>query len=302
MPALLKPIRQSFYPHENELPDPSGTCAPSLLGRSSVARPRTHIPRAAPGRLAIAAGRPRPARPTQDAELPYDENSSAGYALESVDEWIEDGEMEDGCGFGGCRTACCPDRCGRCMSWEPVRQRLRASALVAAQRRAALMAKGTRPAATSHDERHRRAAPGTDRACSAAGPRPAAPGSGAASISAPGSLATSASASAAGFWGLDDDDSTFAISSTDLPNQTIERPFIQSPSTPNSLVIADPFTGFDGNISVATALGGFGARRLRPHPLPSKAASRGPTSSPAISSPASTSRSRNPSPTRKTAP
>src|SRR5204863_9378229 len=51
-------------------------------------------------------------------------------------------------------------------------------------------------------------------------------------------------------WGLANDDSTFTLSSTDLPNQTIERPFIQSPSTPNSLGIADPFTGFDGSIRI----------------------------------------------------
>ena len=61
------------------------------------------------------------------------------------------------------------------------------------------------------------------------------------------------------FWGLANDDSTFALSSTDVPGQTIERPFVQSPNTPNSLVVANPFAGFDGNISVSTHSEVFGA-------------------------------------------
>lgn len=61
------------------------------------------------------------------------------------------------------------------------------------------------------------------------------------------------------FWGLANDDSTFSLSSTNLPGQTIERPFVQSPDTANSLVVADPFTGFDGSINITTRSEVFGA-------------------------------------------
>jgi hypothetical protein len=61
------------------------------------------------------------------------------------------------------------------------------------------------------------------------------------------------------FWGLANGESTFALSSANLPGQTIERPFVQSPNTPNSLVVADPFTGFDGNINISTHSEVFGA-------------------------------------------
>lgn len=60
-------------------------------------------------------------------------------------------------------------------------------------------------------------------------------------------------------WGLANDDTDFSLNSTDLPNQTIERPFIQSPDTQNSLVVADPFSPFDGDISVTTRSEVFGA-------------------------------------------
>ncbi|MFN0017059.1 MAG: BBP7 family outer membrane beta-barrel protein [Pirellulaceae bacterium] len=60
------------------------------------------------------------------------------------------------------------------------------------------------------------------------------------------------------FWGLANDDTNFSLNSTDLPGQTIERPFTQSPNTPNSLVVADPFNQFNGNISVNTHSEVFG--------------------------------------------
>jgi hypothetical protein len=61
------------------------------------------------------------------------------------------------------------------------------------------------------------------------------------------------------YWGLKNDESTFSLDSADLPGQTIERPFIQSPDTPNSLVIADPFIGFDGSIRIALSSEVYGA-------------------------------------------
>ncbi len=61
------------------------------------------------------------------------------------------------------------------------------------------------------------------------------------------------------FWGLENENRNFAVNSADLPGQTIERPFIQSPATPNSLVVADPFTPFAGNVNVSTSSETFGA-------------------------------------------
>jgi hypothetical protein len=60
------------------------------------------------------------------------------------------------------------------------------------------------------------------------------------------------------FWGLQKDQTTFALSSADFTSQTIERPFTDS-SGPNSLVIADPFTGFGGNIRITSSSDVYGA-------------------------------------------
>src|SRR3954465_13287449 len=60
-------------------------------------------------------------------------------------------------------------------------------------------------------------------------------------------------------WGLENDRNTFALSSANLTDQTIERPFIDVSGDPNSLVIADPFTGFGGNVRVSTSSAVYGA-------------------------------------------
>jgi len=59
-------------------------------------------------------------------------------------------------------------------------------------------------------------------------------------------------------WGLENDRNTFALSSANFTDQTIERPFIDAAGAPNSLVIADPFSGFGGNVRVATSSAVFG--------------------------------------------
>ena len=61
------------------------------------------------------------------------------------------------------------------------------------------------------------------------------------------------------FWGLGEERLRFAADSESLPDQTIERPFIDANGDPDSLVVSDPFTPFTGSISVVSTSEIFGA-------------------------------------------
>lgn len=61
------------------------------------------------------------------------------------------------------------------------------------------------------------------------------------------------------FWGIGKERTRFSADSDTLPDQTIERPFVDVSGAPNSLVVSDPFTPFDGSIQVVTASEVFGA-------------------------------------------
>jgi Putative beta barrel porin-7 (BBP7) len=172
---------------------------------------------------------------------------------ESIDQWTNGSDFAD-----GSDPACCPDRCGRCMDWSwcgnncgPRLWWLRKEGLLFWRK-----GRDLPPLVTSSD------AP--------------VPPPGTTVLFGDQTLTSNARVGGridfgtwlqadefigigARLWILDNEDTTFAASSTDLPNQTIERPFIQAPSTPNSLVIADPFTGFDGNIQITTRSEVFGA-------------------------------------------
>jgi putative beta barrel porin BBP7 len=60
------------------------------------------------------------------------------------------------------------------------------------------------------------------------------------------------------FWGIGKERLRFDADSDSLPDQTIERPFIDANGDPDSLVVADPFTPFDGSISVVSSSEVFG--------------------------------------------
>lgn len=61
------------------------------------------------------------------------------------------------------------------------------------------------------------------------------------------------------FWGLGKERLRFLADSDSIAEQTIERPFIQDPDDPESLIISDPFTPFEGSIDVVSSSEVFGA-------------------------------------------
>ncbi len=189
----------------------------------------------------------------ESAATAAETGANSRFVAQSVDQWTDGGEFAD-----GLDPACCPDRCGRCMDWSwcgngcgPRLWWVRSEGLFlwAKERNlpalvttsdtpvpppgtTVLLGDGTQ---TSKARTGIRMDFGTWLQCDelvGIGVR---------------------------LWGLADDQTTFALSSTDLTNQTIERPFVQTDGTPNSLVVADPFTGFDGNIRVTSSSEIFGA-------------------------------------------
>lgn len=217
-------------------------------------------------------GRVEPAAWEEEAP-PLQDSQASHFVEESVDEWTSEdscagGSCAGGCGLGGgCQSACCPDRCGRCMDWSlcgggggPRLWWFRKDGLLFWRK-----GRDLPPLVTTSDTAV--PPPGTDVLF---GDRTESSNARAGLRLDFGTWLTFDECVGIGarVWGLGNDDSTFALSSTDLPGQTIERPFIQSPDTQNSLVIADPFTGFSGNISVATRSEVFGGdlyARIRCH-------------------------------------
>ncbi|MGI8978455.1 MAG: BBP7 family outer membrane beta-barrel protein [Pirellulaceae bacterium] len=195
----------------------------------------------------------RPAAWEEEPIRSPSDKSQSRFVEESVDEWTGDSQFAD-----GNDPSCCPDRCGRCMDWTLCGNRcgprlwwLRKDGLLFWRK-----GRDLPPLVTTSDT--------------------PVPPSGTTVLF--GDRTETSSARIGGrfdfgtwlsfdecvgiggrYWYLDNDQSTFALDSADLPGQTIERPFIQSPDTPNSLVIADPFTGFDGSIRIAEHSEAFGA-------------------------------------------
>ncbi len=195
-----------------------------------------------------------PAAWEEEAPTPAPPAGSKSLRVEeSIDQWTHGGDFAD-----GSDPACCPDRCGRCMNWSlcgnncgPRLWWLRKEGLLFWRK-----GRDLPPLVTTSDT--------------------AVPPPGTTVLFGDGTQASSARVGGridfgtwlqadefigigARLWALDNENTSFAVSSTDLPNQTIERPFILFPDTPNSLVIADPFTGFDGNIRITTRSEVFGA-------------------------------------------
>ena len=179
--------------------------------------------------------------------------SPSRFVEESVDQWTGDDQFTD-----GDDPSCCPDRCGRCMDWSWCGNRcgprlwwLRKDGLLFWRK-----GRNLPPLVTTSDTPV--PPPGTT-VLFGDGTQ-----TGSARIGGRidfGTWLTFDECVGIGgrYWYLDNDQSTFALDSADLPGQTIERPFIQSPDTANSLVIADPFSGFDGSIRIALHSEVFGA-------------------------------------------
>jgi hypothetical protein len=61
------------------------------------------------------------------------------------------------------------------------------------------------------------------------------------------------------FWGIGEERTRFHADSETLPDQTIERPFIDAVTGPDSFIVSDPFTPFAGSIDVVTSSEVLGA-------------------------------------------
>jgi len=61
------------------------------------------------------------------------------------------------------------------------------------------------------------------------------------------------------FWGLGEERTRFHADADTLPDQTIERPFIDAVTGPESFIVSDPFTPFAGSIDVVTTSEVLGA-------------------------------------------
>jgi hypothetical protein len=180
-------------------------------------------------------GLPAPARET---------NSQNRLVEESVDEWTEDGGYA-----GGCGEACCSDWCGDCCG--PRLWWVRKEGLL-------FWGKGRSlpPLVTTSGV----PVPPPGTTVLYGGQTETSDARIGARIDFGTWLTCDECVGVGGrFWGLANGDTTFSLNSANLPDQTIERPFVQSPNTANSLVVADPFTGFDGSINVSTRSEIFGA-------------------------------------------
>ncbi|MCE9525095.1 MAG: BBP7 family outer membrane beta-barrel protein [Planctomycetales bacterium] len=171
-------------------------------------------------------------------------NSKSRFVEESVDEWTADGDFAGGCGEACC-SDWCGDHCGPRLWW------IRKEGLL-------FWGKGRSlpPLVTTSDTPV--PPPGTtvlfggqtENSNARVGAR----------VDFGTFLGCDEFIGVGGrFWGLANDDTSFSLNSTDLSGQTIERPFLQAPNTPNSLVIADPFNEFNGNIRITTRSEVFGA-------------------------------------------
>jgi hypothetical protein len=61
------------------------------------------------------------------------------------------------------------------------------------------------------------------------------------------------------FWWLGEERTRFHADGDTLPDQTIERPFIDAATGPDSFIVSDPFTPFSGSIDVVTTSEIYGA-------------------------------------------
>jgi Putative beta barrel porin-7 (BBP7) len=227
--------------------------AAPLRGENPQFRERLAVWQSPVGTGSAAKPSVRPVAWEQDATTVPGAVSQGRFASESLDDWTSDNSHED-----GNDPSCCPDRCGRCMDWSLCGNRCGRRLWWFHQEGLLFWRKGRDlpPLVTTSETAV--PPPGTTVLF---GDRTQTSGARIGGRFDFGTWLTIDECVGIGgrFCWLDNDQSTFELSSTDLPDQTIERPFIQSPSTPNSLVIADPFTGFNGSISIALHSELFGA-------------------------------------------